>query len=268
MNDRVLIDIKDHVAQVTLNRADKNNAVDHAMFEALIEAGESLARDGSLRAVVLHGAGDHFCAGIDISVFQGSGIDAVANPEMMRPMKNSPANFFQRAAYVWRELPVPVVAAIDGCAFGAGLQIAAGADLRYASADAQLCIMEIRWGLIPDMAISTSLRHVLSVDKIKELAYTGRVLTGQEARDIGLVTAVHDHPLHAAQAVATEIAGNSPDAIRSIKRLMNTGWQGSEAEALGMEAELQTAVMRAPNQMEAVMAKIHKRKPDFRDSEL
>lgn len=268
MNDRVLIDIKDHIAQVTLNRADKNNAVDHLMFEALIEAGESLAADASIRAAVLHGAGGNFCAGIDISVFQGSGIDAVANQQKMLPMKDSPANYFQKAAYTWRALPVPVIAAIEGCAFGAGMQIAAGADLRYASADAQLCIMEIKWGLIPDMAISATLRDVLPVDRIKELAYSGRIVSGQEANDLGLVTALHDNPLQAALATAAEIAGKSPDAVRSIKKLINTAWLASEADGLQLEARLQGAVMRSPNQMEAVMAKMHKRTPDFSDSEL
>jgi enoyl-CoA hydratase/carnithine racemase len=128
--------------------------------------------------------------------------------------------------------------------------------------------MEIKWGLIPDMAISTTLRHVLSVDRIKELAYTGRILSGEDARDLGLVTAVHDQPLQAAFATAAEIAGKSPDAVRSIKKLINTSWQASEADSLQLEARLQTAVMQAPNQMEAVMANMHKRDPDFSDSQL
>lgn len=268
MNDRVLIDIKDHVADVMLNRPDKNNAVDQLMFEALIEAGQTLASDASIRAVVLHGAGNNFCAGIDISVFQGDGIDGAANNERMRPMGNSPANFFQRAAYAWRELPVPVIAAVDGYAFGAGLQIAAGADIRYANAGAQFCIMEIKWGLIPDMAITTTLRHVLPVDRIKELAYTGRILSGQNAQECGLVTAVHEDPLQAARELAAEIATRSPDAVRSIKTLINTAWQQSESESLELEARLQSAVMRSPNQMEAVMANMHKRIPEFSDSEL
>lgn len=264
MTDRIVIDVSNHVATVTLNRAEKRNAVDLEMFEALLQAGESLKRDAGVRAVVLHGNGEHFCAGIDISVFQGSGISAVG-ANKMAARDNSPANFFQSAAYIWREIPVPVIAALKGCVFGAGLQIAMGADIRYAASDVQMSIMEVKWGIIPDMAITTTLRHVVPTDKVRQLAYTGRIVAAAEAEAVGLVTSVEDDPLQAAQAIAAEIAGKSPDAIRAMKALINESWEGDDAVALRREAELQIGVMAGDNQKEAVLANMEKRTPSFSD---
>ena len=265
MGDRVTVEIENHIAEVTLNRPDKHNAVDFAMFEALIEAGDTLAQDVDVRVVVLRGAGANFCAGIDLSVFQGSGLTGL-NKDAFKPRDGSPANFFQSAAYVWRALPVPVIAAINGVAFGAGLQIALGADIRYATADARLSIMEIKWGIIPDMAITATLRDIMPADQAKQLAYSGRIVSGSEAGTIGLITAVHDDPLGAANELATEIAGKSPDAIRAIKALINTSWQGTVESALQREAKLQISVMGKPNQIEAVAANLEKRAPNFQDA--
>jgi len=264
MSERVTIGINEYVATVTLNRADKRNAVDFEMFESLAGAAESLGSDSSVRAVVLHGAGDHFCAGIDISVFAGDGIGA-STADLMQPRSESGANFFQSAALCWRELPVPVIAALQGSVFGAGLQIAMGADLRYASPDARLSIMEIKWGLIPDMGISATLPGIVPQDKVRELSYTGRVVEAEEAQALNLVTEVCADPLAKATAIANEIAGRSPDAIRAIKELINTAWRDDPAETLRTEARLQMAVMSGDNQKEAVRANIDKRAPAFRD---
>lgn len=265
MTERLKIEIQDHVATVTLNRPDKHNAIDMAMFEALIEAGDRLSSDTALRAVVLHGAGKHFCAGIDLSVFQGEGIGS-AGAGRMEPMDGSAANFFQKAAYVWREIPVPVVAALHGVAFGGGFQIALGADIRYAAPDAQLSVMEVKWGLIPDLAISTTAHHAVPVDRLKELAYTARVISGSEAQAAGAVTAVKDDPLRAATALARDIAAKSPDAIRAIKALFDESWHAGSADSLRREAGLQMSVMGKPNQIEAVMANLHKRSAEFDDA--
>jgi len=266
MSDRVTVEIQDHVAEVTLNRPEKHNAVDIAMFEALIEAGENLAQSADIRAVVLCGAGDDFCAGIDLSVFQGSGLDGL-DKNAFKPRDDSPANFYQSAAYVWRALPVPVIAAIDGVAFGAGLQIALGADIRYATADARLSIMEINWGIIPDMAITATLRDVMPADRVKQLAYSGRIISGSEAESIGLITTVHEQPLEASRELATEIADKSPDAIRAIKTLVNTSWHDSVESALQREAKLQISVMGKPNQTEAVKANLENRTPNFESAD-
>lgn len=262
MSDRVTVEIENHVAELTLNRPEKHNAVDLAMFEALIEAGESLAANADVRAVVMHGAGDNFCAGIDLSVFQGNGLNGL-DKSAFKPRDGSPANFFQSAAYVWRALPVPVIAAIEGVAFGAGLQIALGADIRYAKSNAKLSIMEINWGIIPDMAITATLRDIMPADCVKQLAFSGRIIAGSEAELIGLVTSVHEHPLDAAREFAKEITGKSPDAIRAIKALVNEGWQDSVENALRTEARLQMSLLGNPNQTEAATANLQKRAPVF-----
>lgn len=264
MTDRVTVSIEDGVADVCLNRPEKHNAVDRAMFDALQGTGARLAKDRSLRAVVLHGSGEHFCAGIDIGVFQG-GVDSI-DPESMRPGADSTANYFQAAAWVWRELPVPVIAALHGAVFGAGLQIALGADVRIASEAARLSVMEIKWGIIPDMGASVALPALMSYDHALELTWTGRKVSGSEAAAIGLVTRTDDEPLTAAMALARKIAGQSPDAVRAVKALYKEAWSGRDATLLKREAELQMAVMAAPNQKEAVLANMQRRDPDFGDA--
>ena len=263
MSERVQIEIDGHVADVTLNRADKLNALDLKMFAALAEAADSIASNTSVRAVVLHGAGGNFCAGIDLSVLGESDLDF--GKTLGTPVDPSPANFFQRAAYAWRELPVPVVCALEGVVFGGGLQVALGADIRYASPDAKFSIMESKWGLIPDMAISTTLRGLVAPDCVKELAWTARVLDSTEAQALGLITAVVDNPLATSRELAAECAARSPDSIRGIKALVNNAWQISDSDSLAMEARLQGGIIGGENQLEAVSANLNKRKPDFKD---
>lgn len=267
MNERVRVDIENNVASVMLNRPDKHNAIDLPMFEALAEAGNALRDDASVRAVVLHGTGKNFCAGIDTSVFAGAGISTVPE-KLMNCGERTPANLFQSAAWVWQEVPVPVIAALQGVVFGAGLQIALGADIRYATPDAKFSIMEVKWGIIPDMAISCTARHLLPVDKLKELAFTGRTIRGSEAAAAGLVTGLSENPLDAAQSLAHEIAAHSPDAIRAIKRLVNESWQADTQASFKLEAELQSAVMAGSNQREAVAARLQDRIAKFGDPEL
>ena len=263
MSDRVQIKIDGHVADVTLNRADKLNALDLKMFAALAEAADSIASDKSIRAVVLHGAGGNFCAGIDLSILREGDFDFAKTLDT--PVDPSPANLFQRAAYAWRELPIPVICALEGVVFGGGLQVALGADIRYASPDARFSIMESKWGLIPDMAISITLRGLVAPDHIKELAWTARVFDSKEARSLGLVTAVPDDPLELSRKLAAECATRSPDSIRGIKTLVNEAWQVSDADSLVMEARLQKGIIGRENQLEAVSANLNKRKPDFKD---
>jgi enoyl-CoA hydratase/carnithine racemase len=270
MSERVGLTVDNHVAVVTLNRAQKKNAIDVEMFEALSEAGEKIAADRTVRVVVLHGSGGNFCAGIDTSVFRNANRGAeegVAGGGRMRHREGSPANFFQSAAYVWHSLPVPVIAAIEGVAFGGGLQIAAGADIRYAHPESRLSIMEIKWGLMPDMALSVTLRHVMPIDRIRELAYSGRIVTGQEAFQLGLVTAVKARPVESALELASDLAARTPDAIRAIKRLTTEAWSQSTDVALRTEAQLQIGLMGSHNQLEAVQANLANWDPDFRDAD-
>jgi enoyl-CoA hydratase/carnithine racemase len=181
-------------------------------------------------------------------------------------MCDSPANFFQRAAYVWRELPVPVIAAVDGVAFGGGLQIAMGADVRIASPSARFSIMEIRWGIIPDMAISQTMRHTVRLDRLTELVMTGRIFAAVEAEKIGVITAIAGDPYAAAHELAATIAGKSPHAVRAAKSLLNKCFDEQPADALQLEARLQSDLMGRPNQLEAVRANRDKREPRFQDA--
>ncbi len=263
MNNRVEVRIDGHVADVMLNRPEKFNALDLDTFDALDEAARTIADEPGVRSVVLHGAGENFCAGIDLSVLQG-GIANVGE-SLQSTVDGSLANRFQRAAYAWRELPVPVVCALQGVTFGGGFQVAMGADLRYAAANTTFSIMESKWGLIPDMAISTTLRGIVPPDRVKELAWTARVFDVEEAARLGMVTAIEEDPLAAARRVAADIAGRSPDAVRGIKRLVNEAWSISEAEALALEARIQSGLLGGRNQAEAVTANLEKRKPNFVD---
>jgi enoyl-CoA hydratase/carnithine racemase len=263
MSERLQISIENHVAEVLLDRPEKHNALDMRMFDDLAKAGARLAAEPSVRAVILTGAGDNFCAGIDLGIFSEPG-DAI-EPASMAPQKDSHANRFQRAAYAWREVPVPVICAIRGVAFGGGAQIALGADLRYAAPDAKMSIMEIRWGLIPDLAISVTARNLVREDVLRELAYTGRVISGSEARDLGLVTAIHDDPLQAARDTARLIAGYSPDAIRAMKALFNERLYLDAGHSLALEARLQSRIIGQRNQVEAVRANVEGRAPEFED---
>lgn len=263
VSDRVEIRVDDHVAEVMLNRPDKLNALDIETFRALDDAGRSLAGDRPIRAVVLHGAGDNFCAGIDLGVLQGGGEEVART--LLSPVDGSIANLAQRASYAWRELPVPVICAVQGTTYGGGFQIAMGADLRYASTTARFSIMESKWGLIPDMAISTTLRDIVPPDRVKELAWTARVFDAEEALRLGIVTSIEDDPRAAARRTAATIARRSPDAVRSIKRLVNESWSRSEEASLALEMQLQIAILGSANQAEAVLANLEKRDPTFGD---
>lgn len=255
------LEIDQHVAIVRLDRPEKRNAVNLAMFDDFVRCGERLADDRDVRAVVLAGNGGAFCAGLDLSLFAGMDPDALA--ALMVPRPPSPANLFQLAACVWQELPVPVLCALHGVAFGAGLQIALGADLRIAAPDARLSVMEIEWGLVPDMALSVTARGLVAVDALSELAWTGRIIDAREGQQLGLVTRLDDDPLAAARRLASEIAARSPAAVRGIKTLFRTGWHQAPAEALALEARVQSALVGTPDQVEAANAKMERRAPQF-----
>lgn len=268
MSDRVTVEIAAGVADVRLNRPDKINALDPAMFQALVEAGEELARNATLRAAVLSGEGKGFCAGLDFASFQGlSETEAGAAADLFHRDERSPANQAQRAAYIWNELPVPVVAAVHGVAYGGGFQIAMGADIRFVAPDARLSVMEIKWGLIPDMSGTQTLRHLIPLDVAKELTFTGRIVSGREAGELGLATHVTENPREAAFELASEIATQSPDAIRAAKALLNGSREGDTEAGLRLEEELQKQLIGSPNQVEAVRANLERRAPDFRDPE-
>jgi enoyl-CoA hydratase/carnithine racemase len=252
-----------------MNRPDKLNALDPPMFEGLTKMGLDLSQDRSVRAVVLSGEGRAFCAGLDFTSFQAmadSNKDRVTEGFGERS-SGSPANYAQRAAYIWAELPVPVIAAVQGVAFGGGLQVALGADIRFVTPDARLSVMEVNWGLVPDMSGTQTLRHLVRLDVAKELTFTGRVISGSEAVQLGLATHVSEKPFDEAMALAREIAAKSPNAVRAAKKLLNASGLVSLEEGLRMEEELQRTLIGNPNQVEAVQANLQKRSPNFTDPE-
>ncbi len=264
MSDRVLISKEGGVAHVRLNRPDKLNALDYDMFVGLAEAGKSLMDDKSVRAVVLSGEGRAFCAGLDV---EGMFALGQKGAELFGRDPESPANRAQRACWIWRELPMPVIAAVHTYAFGGGLQIALGADIRIISPDAKLSVMEIKWGLIPDMTGTQSLRNLVRLDIAKELVFTGRLVGAQEAVRIGLATEIAEDPIKHALAMALEMAHRSPTAIRAGKQLMNASVELSVADGLALEADLQKSLLGSANQLEAVRANMAKEKPNFKDPE-
>jgi enoyl-CoA hydratase/carnithine racemase len=267
VSDRILIELGDDgVADVRLNRPEKMNALDGAMFEALSDAGHQLAETPGLRAAVLSGEGRAFCAGLDFASFQAT-TEPGARPtrSLLDRPEGTPANFAQSAAWVWRELPVPVIAAVHGVAYGGGLQIALGADVRIVAPDSRLSVRELHWGLIPDMSATQTLRQLVRLDVARELTYTARIVSGEEAVELGLATRCDAAPREAAFALAREIARHSPDAVRGAKRLLSDAMLTSVEDGLALEEEIQRSLIGSPNQIEAVRANMEKRPPRFRD---
>jgi enoyl-CoA hydratase/carnithine racemase len=269
MDDRVQVRITGGVADVRLVRADKMNALDAAMFEALVATAKKLGDEKGLRAVVLSGEGRAFCAGLDMGRFAAmkeKGGNGIAGGEArdLTARTHGIANFPQMAVWGWRQLSVPVIAAVHGVAFGGGFQLALGADMRFLSADARMSIMEVKWGLVPDMAGTPILAGLVRDDILRELTYTGRIFSAQEALSYGLATRICEDPRAAALEVAREIAAKSPDAIRAAKRMLNR-LSVDPAPALLAESIEQQKLIGSFNQLEAVRANIDKRAPNFVD---
>ena len=274
MNDRVTISINDGIADVRLDRADKRNALDNAMFRAIAEAGEQLRSERGVRVVVLSGDGASFCAGLDFSSMQAladSGEDGAeraaarsdGNPGEMAEGRIT--HLGQQVCWVWQELPVPVVAAVHGHALGGGLQIALGADIRIVHPDTKLSVREVHWGLVPDMTGTFMLSKLVRPDIARELTYTARVFDGREAHELGLATRLSDTPLDDALVLAGEIAGRSPGAVRGAKALFNRLDHEGAAEAFAEERRVIGEQIGSKNQVEAVMSGFEKRAPVFVD---
>jgi enoyl-CoA hydratase/carnithine racemase len=267
MNDVVTLQIENHIAEVTLNRPDKVNAMNWDVFDGLAAMGERLKTEKGLRAVILSGAGGNFSSGIDLMSLQG---DLSSNDGFRKQGyalgDGEIANRFQKPAYVWKELQVPVIAAISGVCYGGGLQVALGADIRLASAQARLSIMEMKWGIVPDMGLTTVLPRLMRMDQVKDLVWSGRVISGSEATDLGLVTRLAEDPLASARDLALALTKKNPDAVRQSKTMLEASWAASPAQALRMEVDAQAEVLGLPNQMEAVFAQLQKRDPKFSDS--
>lgn len=252
----------DGVAQVRLIRGDKMNALDPDMFAALIDAGRVLHALKGLRAVVLSGEGRSFCAGLDLTSMANTGRhDSV--PLTTRTHGN--ANHAQQVAMQWRKLPVPVIAAVHGVCFGGGLQVASGADIRVVDPAARMAVMELKWGLVPDMAGYALWRGLVRDDTLRELTYTNREFTGEQAFEYGFATIVDADPLARATAIARDIANRNPEAQRAAKRLFGKYLHASVDDILMEESIEQQKLIGSRNQIEAVTSQMQKRKADFID---
>jgi enoyl-CoA hydratase/carnithine racemase len=275
VNERVTVAIDRGVADVRLNRPDKLNALDTDMFVGLVDAGARLATEPSVRAVVLSGEGRSFSAGLDFSGFQAmadggraTGDGEATGGEGLRTIgatEGRITHLAQQSAHCWSEVPVPVIAAISGHCLGGGLQIALGADLRIAHPEATLSVLEIRWGLSPDMTGTATLPRLVGPDVAKELTWTGRNVTGEEAARLGLVTRTSDTPLEDALALAREIAAKNPHAIRGVKALLDESGRVPLAQQYADERRTIGSLIGTPNQVEAVAAFFEKRQPSFAD---
>jgi enoyl-CoA hydratase/carnithine racemase len=275
IDDRVTISVIDGIADVKMNRADKRNALDNAMFTSLSAAGEYLKKLDGLRVVVLSGDGASFCAGLDFSSFaQMAEAGAKANAAVKKPVEKSDMNagamvdgrithMAQQVCWVWQEVPVPVIAAVHGHALGGGIQIALGCDIRIVHPETQLSVREVHWGLIPDMTGTLMLSRLVRPDIVKNLVFTARIFSGQEAHEMGIATQL-SHDVHAdAMTMAREIAGRSPDAVRGAKKLINLLANSGAAEQFAAERAIIGQLIGSANQAEAVMSHFEKRPPNF-----
>ncbi len=262
--ERVRIGVESGVADVRLARADKHNALDWAMFTSLDVAATDLAARNDVRAVVISGEGPSFCSGLDFPSF-------MAEPSRMEAIfehrEGDAANLAQRITYDWQRLPMPVIAALHGNCIGGGAQLALGPDIRIAAPDTRISVMEVKYGLIPDMGLTQTLPTLVGLDVAKELIFTGRFVEAEEALRIGLVTRVSDDPHRAANELARKIAARSPDAIRHGKRLLNEAARARSEEALALEETLQRELLGSPNQIAAVTAAMTKEPAEFTDPE-
>lgn len=259
---RVTLEVTDHIAHVQLNRPEKRNAVDPEMFEALIATGQEVAASQA-RAVVLSGAGEGFCAGIDIGSLGGmigKDIEAMIMP---RTHGGGTTNQWQEVAMIWHRLEVPVIAALHGVCFGAGLQIALGADVRIAAPDTRLAVMEMKWGIVPDMGGMVLLPRLVRSDVLRKLVYTAAPIDAAQAERWGLVTEIAEDPLAAAFALAEDIAGKSPKAIRAAKALISIAEQENAEAVLLAESRFQAGLIGSKEQMEVIAAQFAKRAPVF-----
>jgi len=247
--------IGDGIVTVQLSRPDKLNSLDMPMFEAIASTAKSLRDDRTVRAVILSGEGRAFCTGLDLEsvLTKGNPIRNI-NRLLDRPFDGnsiSVSNLAQDVGYLWRLIPVPVIAVLHGMCFGGGMQISLGADMRYSTKDCRLSIMEAKWGLIPDMSGSLTLRELVRIDVAKELTMTGKIVLGTEAAEIGLVTRAVDDPMAEAMQLARQIVSRSPDSVASAKRLFQETWFAQEDRCLEIETELQKELLGSWNQVAA-----------------
>jgi len=264
MNERcVTLNIEDDIAFVTLNRAEKRNALDMAMFKAIDRISRQLKQNRKIRAVIVQANGEDFCSGLDVKSVLSQRSSAMS---LLAKLLPGQANLAQRVSYNWRKIPVPVIMVIQGRCWGGGLQIALGADFRFATPEASLSIMEGKWGLIPDMGANLALRELVAKDVALKLAMTAEVTTAQSALEMGLITGVSDEPLQQAKQLVEQITERSPDAVAAVKKLYQRTWFRAEWLMLARESYYQVKILLGKNQNKAVKRQLDpENKPNYVD---
>lgn len=257
---RITLSIDNHIAIVTLNRPDKFNGLDLDTLNDLVETARTLKRNRDVRVVILRGAGDAFCSGLDFPTVTRTPFRMALAFTKFGVKKT---NLFQKACLAWRQLPMPVIAELHGYCFGGGLQLALAADFRIATPDCEMSVMEIKWGLIPDMTGAVTLRELVPMDVAKELTMTGRRFDGREAKALNLVTRVAEDTHKEALSLAGTLVERSPDAVSATKALFQASWNAGENTALHQESRLQFQLLRTHNQREAMAANFKNRAPVF-----
>ncbi len=261
--ERVTLTVENHVGIVKFNRADKMNALDDAQIDAIMNVSVAIQSDARIRAVVLAGEGRAFCAGIDVSTLA----NAIGNDgkfaDVVPRLAGKITNRWQEIVWQWRAMQVPVIAAVHGVAYGGGMQIMMGADIRIVEPNTKLSIMEMKWGIIPDMAGSQLFRHTVRDDVLRMLTYTHKVFSGTEALQYGFATQLSDNPLEDAIAMAQEIASKNPTAVVQAKKILNAAPYLSVEDSFMLESEVQEDLIGSPNQLEAVFAGLQRRAGDF-----
>ena len=263
MSENVTLRIDDNIATVTLNRPHKKNALTLDMLQTIADIGESLKSKKTLRCIIIKGSSGTFSSGIDVMNFSTLSTDKNLLKSIMEPLKKKPYNKLQKPSMIWNEISVPVIAVLEGPVFGAGLQLALGADIRIASPNSLISIMETKWGLIPDMGISQHLPRLINYDQALLLTLTSEFIDAAEAKNLGLVTCCSENPYSTSLNLAATLSTKSPDAIKYSKFLYNNAWKERSQKTLKLEATLQTKLIGSPNQMEAVLANMEKRTPKF-----
>jgi enoyl-CoA hydratase/carnithine racemase len=260
MPTHVSVEVNGPVAQVTLDRPDKLNGLTLEMLGELRGAARSLARDRSLRAVVLKGAGESFCAGLDFAqaTKQPARIARLFTPNPLRG-----TNGFQEACWAWRRVPVPVIAEIHGHCYGGGVQLALAADFRFTTPDAEWSVLEGKWGLIPDMSGIKSLGELVGIDTAKRLTMTAEMFSGSHAHEIGLASGVADDPSTLTADLVGQLLPRSPDALAAGKRAFNKSWGAGARTTFRQERRRQLGVLLGKNARIALAASLKKQPPDY-----
>lgn len=259
-SSRVLLEIDGPIAYVWLNRPDKLNGVDLDLLGDLIAAAKQIGKDRDVRAVVLQGKGDAFCAGLDFASVQREPLRVVRS-FLPNPLRGT--NVFQRANWVWRQLPVPVIAVTHGRCYGAGLQLALAADFRFTTPDCEWSVLEAKWGLVPDMSGTVALSEVVTADVAKRLTMTGEIVSGTQAEEIGLVTGVSADPLKDALLLIEQLSTLSPDSVAASKKLLNETRRSRPRRAFHLERTLQLSMLLARNTAIARKAGFSRETPEF-----